>query len=186
MRKKYFFFLLPFIFYSPSEIKVLENDLFSSTSFPLIFYKPDVLESKISEEEIHCLALNIYFEAGIENTEGKKAVAHVTLNRVNSDKFPNTICEVVKQSVTDWRGLPVKYKCQFSWFCDGKSDNPWKGDKWYESKDIAKQYANNYYSFKDRTKGSLYYHADYVNPNWAKDMKKTIKIGKHIFYKIKG
>ena len=38
------------------------------------------------------MAKNIFFEAAVESTAGKLAVAQVTLNRVNSDKFPTYKC----------------------------------------------------------------------------------------------
>jgi spore germination cell wall hydrolase CwlJ-like protein len=187
MRKKIFFLFSVFLILFSEEFGVGDFELHS---FPLLDFKysnnikQDIEE--LNEEEIHCLALNVYFEAGIENEKGKKAVAHVTINRVKSENFPNSICEVVKQAVIDWRGNPVKNKCQFSWFCDYKPDVPWKGKRWQESQSIAKKYVNIYYNnlkYNDLTQGSLYYHAEYVNPYWAKHMKRSIKIGKHIFYK---
>ena len=65
-----------------------------------------------------CLALNIYFEARNQPTSGQIAVAEVTLNRVASRNYPNTVCGVVKQS--------NKNGCAFSWYCDGKSDKPYE------------------------------------------------------------
>ena len=77
--------------------------------------------------EAICLATNIYHEARGESYAGKVAVANVTMNRVTSPKFPNTICDVVYQAQTkeNWKGntVPKRNKCQFSWYCDGKSDN---------------------------------------------------------------
>ena len=72
--------------------------------------------------ERECLADNIYFEARNQGFAGWVAVAQVTLNRVRDDRFPNTICEVVKQGLTYESGFPIRDKCQFSWYCDGKSD----------------------------------------------------------------
>ena len=72
--------------------------------------------------ETECLAENIYFEARNQGFAGWVAVAQVTLNRVRDDRFPNTICEVVKQGLTYESGFPIRDKCQFSWYCDGKSD----------------------------------------------------------------
>ena len=72
--------------------------------------------------ERECLAENVYFEARGQGQAGWVAVAQVTLNRVQDTRFPNTICEVVKQGLTYESGHPIKNKCQFSWYCDGKSD----------------------------------------------------------------
>jgi hypothetical protein len=84
---------------------------------------------QIAKQETECLATNIYFEARGESVEGQKAVAFVTLNRVESDKFPNDICSVVYQAKhSRWwaehrdRLVPIRNQCQFSWYCDGKSD----------------------------------------------------------------
>lgn len=197
MRKKGIFLFLVLVFSFPAQLKLANNANFNSTH-PIPLKHPGINNQakpisktiiSIDQREIDCLALNIYFEAGIESKTGKRAVAHVTINRVESDKFPNTICGVVKQARTDWRGKPLRHKCQFSWFCDGKPDKPWRGRRWLESQMMAREYVMNYYKNrklrKDPTHGSLYYHADYVRPYWAKYMKKTTKIGKHIFYKLK-
>ena len=86
--------------------------------------------SELPNQEINCLAKNVYFEAKNQGTGGWLAVAFVTLNRVIDSRFPNTICEVIKQAQTkpSWKDktkmIPIRDKCQFSWFCDGKSDVP--------------------------------------------------------------
>ena len=77
-----------------------------------------------------CLAQNIYFEAGNQPFSGKLAVANVTLNRVSDTQFPDTVCDVVYQTKKykpSWRTgelIPERGQCQFSWFCDGRSDDP--------------------------------------------------------------
>ena len=73
-----------------------------------------------------CLATAIYFEARGEPFVGQSAVAHVVLNRVQDARFPNDICSVVKQGPTyAWKpDFPVRNMCQFSYYCDGKSDQP--------------------------------------------------------------
>ena len=68
------------------------------------------------EKQIECLAKNLYFEVGNQGTAGMLAVSSVVINRVNDDRFPNTMCKVIHQK----RGGV----CQFSWYCDGKSDIP--------------------------------------------------------------
>ena len=136
-----------------------------------------ILKIKI-KHTVYCLTKNIYFEAGIESNYGKFAVAFTTLNRVRHKKFPNTICKVVFQSS---RVKSRPKACQFSWSCDGKSDNPTSKKLWIISEKIA-LIALNFPDY-DITNGSTHYHADYVNPIWAKSLTKTFKIGKHIFYK---
>ena len=70
-------------------------------------------------DEITCLAQNIYFEARSEPVAGMLAVGHVVLNRVASDRFPDTVCKVIRQG-----GERRRHRCQFSWWCDGRSDKP--------------------------------------------------------------
>ena len=88
---------------------------------------PLVPEKAIDINEMHCLATNIYHEARGESNEGKFAVGNVTMNRVDSNRFPDSICEVVYQAEyrVNWKGdqVPRRHRCQFSWYCDGKSDD---------------------------------------------------------------
>ena len=136
----------------------------------------------VNSEELECMSKNIYFEAAIESTAGKIAVAQVTMNRVKSVRFPNTICEVVTQGEHYKSGLPVKNRCQFSWYCDGKQDVPYIGLMWKESCKIAK-YVLTTPNLKDITDGATHYHADYIkSPRWADPRRKTVKIDTHIFY----
>jgi spore germination cell wall hydrolase CwlJ-like protein len=133
--------------------------------------------------QLECMALNIYFESALEPREGKIAIGQVVLNRVEHSDYPNTVCEVVKQGIHYNNGLPVKNKCQFSWYCDGLEDEPWKGHRWYESYDIAHKLLSGY-PFYDFAEGSLFYHARYVKPWWAKHYERVATIGQHIFYRM--
>ena len=147
----------------------------------------DKLEQDIQVEadpQIVCLAQNIYHEARNESTAGKIAVANVVMNRKDSDAFPNTVCEVVYEGphYTNVRGnmVPYKHRCQFSWYCDGKSDRILNQKKYDELYILANfVYKNNV----DLTDGALFYHADYVDPAWSKRLKVTAKIDTHIFYR---
>jgi len=132
------------------------------------------------ESALVCLALNIYHEARGEPLAGRIAVTEVVLNRTNSPKFPDTICEVVKEGYY-YQGHPIKNKCQFSWWCDGKSDKPTDKIQWAESINLAKAMLDK--NHVDITEGSLYYHSTKVNPYWAKHYSKTVKINNHIFYR---
>lgn len=127
------------------------------------------------DEELRCLALNIYFEARGEPESGKFAVGHVVMNRVSSSRFPETVCNVVRQGMANKR-----YKCQFSWWCDGASDRPRDTAEWRRSLQLA--YLIYVGRSKDPTGGALWYHADYVKPQWRKELKAKAKIGQHIFY----
>ena len=136
----------------------------------------------VNSEELECMSKNIYFEAALESTAGKLAVAQVTMNRVNSKQYPNTVCKVVYQGRHYKSGLPVKDRCQFSWYCDGKQDVPYIGLMWKESHKIAK-YVLTTPDLKDITDGATHYHADYIkSPRWADPRRKTVKIDTHIFY----
>ena len=133
-------------------------------------------------QELECMSKNIYFEAALESTAGKLAVAQVTLNRVKSQYYPNTVCTVVYQGKHHQNGFPVRDRCQFSWYCDGKHDEPNKGKMWKESKDVA-TYALTNTKMLDITDGATHYHADYIpEPRWATRRDRTMQIDTHIFY----
>ena len=147
------------------------------------------------ESAIVCLALNMYYEARNQGTAGLLAVAGVVFNRVNDSRFPDTICEVVKQGPirASWKRdgtyHPIKNRCQFSWYCDGKSDIPKEMKKYNRILNIARSILTNNSPFRegfiDITDGATFYHADYVTPGWAKTKQRTVEIEDHIFYKWK-
>ncbi len=127
--------------------------------------------------ELECLALNIYFEARSEPVEGKYAVGHVVMNRVANRRFPGSVCKVIRQG-----GEVRRNRCQFSWWCDGRSDRPRDRHAWAESRRIAALvYVG---ASNDPTDGALWYHADYVRPDWRADFQRGPKIGRHVFYQI--
>ena len=131
--------------------------------------------TKEARKQVDCLAENIYHEAGYEPDLGKQAVALVTINRTQDERFPSNICSVVKQKTA---GV-----CQFSWFCMPVKLNR-NSEAFKESMDIALYVYANYEKLRDITDGALYYHADYVNPRW-RNVEKTTTIGRHIFYRQK-
>lgn len=137
-----------------------------------------------SEKQAWCLAQNIYYEARGSSRADRIAVGEVVLNRVQDSRYPNTICEVVQQGPVDRKGLPIRNKCQFSWWCDGKSDYPLDRDSWAKAQYIAYSllYTGQTY---DITEGATHYHAEYVNPRWASSLTLTGRIGEHIFYRWK-
>lgn len=148
--------------------------------FPI---KPKTAEQiAYDAKQIHCLAENIYHEARNEPFYGQKAVALVTLNRVHSAYFPNTVCEVVKER--------SKYVCQFSWYCESSlrnkiihAENP----AYIESRRVAEYVYLQYKHIADVTMGALFYHADYVPKRrlGVSNLMMTTQIGRHIFYKPK-
>jgi len=134
-------------------------------------------------EAVLCLALNIYHEAKNQSLVGQMAVAQVVMNRVQDSRFPHTVCEVVKQGPTySWKkDFPVKNKCQFSWYCDGKSDKVRNKDAWQTATLIAKGVLNG--NLDDFVEGSTHYHATYVNPSWASSKTYITRIDDHKFYR---
>ena len=142
----------------------------------------------ILETAFICLALNTYHEAKNQSTVGQIATAQVVMNRVEDNRFPNTVCEVVKQGPTrpSWedpnKEYPIRHRCQFSWYCDGKSDVPKNEKAWRKAQDVAFLVLYNKIQL-DVTEGATHYHATYVRPAWAKTKKRTTRIEKHIFYR---
>ena len=142
----------------------------------------------ILETAFLCLALNTYHEAKNQSMIGQIATAQVVMNRVEDSRYPNTVCEVVKQgpTSTSWKDpskrIPVKHRCQFSWYCDGKSDIPKNKKAWKKAQDYAYLVLNNRIQI-DVTEGATHYHATYVKPAWAKTKTRTPRIESHIFYR---
>ena len=144
----------------------------------------------IDKQEIACLAVNIYHEARGESKDGQIAVAFVTLNRVKSNSYPDTICGVVYQGYhkPSWRDetkmVPIRHRCQFSWYCDGKNDIPKDETGWATAQYVAGSilYGNKH---RGLTEGATHYHASYVKPRWTRDrgMNHVGRIGAHIFYR---
>ena len=129
------------------------------------------------ETALMCLALNIYFEARSEPIQGQIAIAEVTLNRVASANYPNDVCSVVLQENKDG--------CQFSFWCDGKSDQPREHNSLRTSKALAELMLNEGRYITVIGNEATHYHSNDVHPYWANDLHKIRRIGKHIFYKKK-
>ena len=138
----------------------------------------------ILETALMCMAFNIYHEANNQSMLGQIAVGQVVINRVEDSRFPDTVCEVVKQAVT-YKGTdkPVLHKCQFSWYCDGKKDEPnYDSKAWSKALKYAVVVLGGDITL-DFTDGATHYHATYVRPAWAKTKTRTTRIDRHIFYR---
>ena len=138
----------------------------------------------ILETALMCMAFNIYHEANNQSMLGQIAVGQVVMNRVEDSRFPDTVCEVVKQAVT-YKGTdkPVLHKCQFSWYCDGKKDEPnYDSKSWSKALKYAEVVLGGDITL-DFTDGATHYHATYVRPAWAKTKTRTTRIDRHIFYR---
>lgn len=137
-------------------------------------------------EAVVCLALNAYHEARDQDIAGMIAVSQVVMNRVESEYYPDDVCEVVFQGPTrpSWKNpemqYPVRHRCQFSWYCDGKDDTPFEQEAWEAAKMVA--WGVYHQRVNNMVGDALWYHADYVTPEWAQTKAETVRIGNHIFY----
>lgn len=129
------------------------------------------------DDPITCLARSIYWEAKGKDTPEMEAVASVVMNRLGHGGFPDTVCAVVKQ------GSESK-SCQFSWWCDGRSDQVREDAEYALAKKIAGKALNR--QLRDRTHGALYFHDRNVHPSWARAYRKTAETKKFLFYKPPG
>lgn len=125
-------------------------------------------------EERRCLALSMYWEAKAEGRRGMRAVGHVVMNRVRDPRFPNTPCAVVEEG-GEQRG------CQFSWYCDGRSDVPREAENWRRARVLASELLAG--EHRDITKGALFFHARRLKSPWRVEREKTVSIGQHVFYR---
>ena len=130
-------------------------------------------------DALTCLAYAIYFEARGEPPVGRIAVAQTVLQRVYDHRFPNNVCDVVYEGIEKGR-----HKCQFSWYCDGKSDTPKNKTAWEKSRKYARDIYI-YGRYIGITEGATHYHANYVKPYWAPTLDRITRIGSHIFYRLK-
>lgn len=148
---------------------------------------PDILPiTEVDEDQLYCLAEALYFEARNQTHIATVAVGNVIMNRVQSPDFPDTICGVVHQGPLDGSAI-TRHRCQFSYYCDGKSDvapvndTPGEVRAWQGSQLIAELIYRGL--TLDVTNGSTYYHADYVDPFWNDVYELVALHGSHLFYK---
>ena len=134
-----------------------------------------IVQRRFQQAEENCLARAVYFESRSESDLGQLAVAKVILNRVKDPEYPKSICGVVYQ------GSGSRNSCQFSFACDGLPDDVRSAAAWAHSRMIAEK-AMSGESNMAAIGNATNYHADYVNPRWARTMRRLAKIGHHIFY----
>ncbi len=131
-------------------------------------------DTRIQQEEHYCLALALYWEARGEPERGKVAVGWTILNRERSPAFPSSVCSVV----FDGGETPP---CQFSWWCDGKSDRPRDRTSWIRSQVLAARLLTD--PPPDPTRGALFFHSTSISVPWKRPRTRTARIGNHIFYR---
>jgi len=134
----------------------------------------DPVGKELLDDAITCLSRTIYWEARGDGAAGMEAIANVVMNRLGHEGFPNTICEVVMQG-------REQGACQFSWWCDGRSDDAEDEKSYAIAKEIARKALNR--QLKDRTGGAMYFHSGDATTRWSAEYIKTVKVGKHVFYK---
>jgi spore germination cell wall hydrolase CwlJ-like protein len=137
---------------------------------------------QLDYKELACMTEVMYFEARGEGDEGMLAVGYVVLNRVADDRFPKTICGVVKQG-KHVKGKPVRYKCQFTWYCDGLPDVVTDQDSYLKATELALEILTG--KSNNPVSNSLFYHAVYVRPRWSRVFAMVKRINKHLFYTYK-
>jgi N-acetylmuramoyl-L-alanine amidase len=133
-----------------------------------------VLAADGRAEAVDCLALAMYWEAKTEGAAGMRAVGQVVLNRVAHPKFPGTVCEVVRQG-------GEQPPCQFSWWCDGKSDTPTEARSWALAQRLARSLLAD--RARDPTRGALFFHSVRIAKPWVLPRQRTVQIGRHVFYR---
>ncbi len=143
-------------------------------------FVPTVRKVKLGKDEQLCLTQAIYHEARGESEAGQWAVANVIINRALSKKFPQTLCGVVFQNADQGR-----YRCQFTFACDGRSDFGTEKAAWNRAVQMA-QTAYREFQQGERPgvipNSALYYHTTAVAPSWSNKFQRVAAIGAHVFY----
>jgi spore germination cell wall hydrolase CwlJ-like protein len=142
------------------------------------FLLASVSANRDERRELMCLARNVYFEARGETPLGQYAVAEVTMNRVASGRYPDTVCGVVYQQ--NWDVLRKRYVGAFSWTELERNATP-QGAAWEHAWKVAEDV---YYRRREPAlDGALWYHAEHIRPSWSRERKPVARIGRHIFYR---
>jgi spore germination cell wall hydrolase CwlJ-like protein len=143
-------------------------------------YQPTAKRVEIANGERECLAQAIYHEARGESALGQMAVANIIVNRARSGKFPGSLCGVIYQNADKGR-----YRCQFTFACDGRDDTPGERRAWLRSQDLAREVYAEYAQGQDvgvLPGSALYYHTTAVRPSWANTFSQVAVVDSHIFY----
>ena len=150
----------------------------------VILITPAYASEELNDNEYterKCLVEAIYFEGRSESVLAQLAIANVILERVKQPAFPDTVCKVVRAG-RYYKGNPIRNKCAFSYWCDGKSEKMYNKN----AKEIAIEVATMAVKgvLVDSTMYATHYHATYVYPYWARHYTFEIigQLGFHIFY----
>ena len=148
--------------------------ILAGLAFVLALPCANIARARGLQQEHHCLSLALYWEARGESRRGMVAVGWTILNRSRSPEFPSTPCDVVFEG-------GESPPCQFSWWCDGKSDRPLDRDSWINARVIAARLLTD--PPPDPTDGALFYHSTRIGVPWTRPRRRTTRIGNHIFYR---
>ena len=148
----------------------------------LVYLAICVMFSTVKASELNCLVEAVYYEARSEPLVAQLAVANVVLERVRDERFPSTICEVVHQGRYNKKGQPIRHKCMFSYWCDGKPERMKEIEALKTAISVSEMAINGV--IVEATVGATHYHANYVRPHWrlAHTFMELGQLGKHIFY----
>lgn len=143
-------------------------------------YQPTARRVEVANGERECLAQAIYHEARGESAMGQMAVANIIVNRARSSRFPGSLCGVIYQNAD--KG---KYRCQFTFACDGRDDTPGERRAWAASQNLAKRVYAEYAQGEEigvLPGSALYYHTTSVRPSWSNTFSRVATVDSHIFY----
>lgn len=145
---------------------------------PKLTYDRAWLDSQpaaVGDASFKCLTQALYFEARGESIKGQFAVGEVILNRVDSPRFPNSVCGVIHQ------GTGKRFQCQFTYTCDGRDEVISERAAYAEVAKVARALLDG--APRTLTDGATYYHSRSVRPRWARKFMRTAQIGVHFFYR---
>jgi spore germination cell wall hydrolase CwlJ-like protein len=163
---------------APRTLPSVTSDLLAS--YVQTGYQPTERRVEIANGERECLAQAIYHEARGESAAGQMAVANIIVNRARSSKFPGSLCGVIYQNADKGR-----YRCQFTFACDGRDDTPGERSAWARSQDLAKRVYAEFALGEDigvLPGSALYYHTTAVRPSWSNTFSRVAAVDSHIFY----
>ena len=152
----------------------LRETLSGLTAAIFLLIVPYGFQPALAEDAQECLARTLYFEAKDEGRTGMEAVAAVVMNRVDHPEFPDNVCAVVK----DGGETPP---CQFSYWCDGKSDQPQDQEAWALAQDVARSALQG--GTGAPVGDALYFHSDSVDPPYHETRELVATVGSHLFYR---
>lgn len=135
---------------------------------------PMVPGSAIAETNVQCMARTVYFEARGDGVEGMEAVAAVVMNRVAHGEFPDTVCGVVRQG-------GEQPPCQFSFWCDGRSDRPGNKALWSIALEVAERAVDGELEYS--VSGALFFHTKAAGSPFGARREHVATVGEHLFYR---